>query len=160
MRGLRVAPTAATTLPGDEPMTVASPAGGPRDPSDDVTLPGVVGAVTATAHGRIVEVVVDGWRFELVVEPASRAALRDRARRDDGPAAGDGAQEIRAIIPGRVLTVLVNADEVIRTGQPVLVLEAMKMQNELRAPRDGIVRRIAVEPGRTVELGDLLLVLE
>jgi len=45
-------------------------------------------------------------------------------------------------------------------GQHVLVLEAMKMQNELRAPRDGVISRVAVGTGRTIEVGDLLLVLE
>ena len=50
-------------------------------------------------------------------------------------------------------------DEVV-AGQQLLVVEAMKMQNELRAPRDGTVRRVAVAAGETSEIGDLLLVLE
>ncbi len=50
-------------------------------------------------------------------------------------------------------------DEVV-ASQQLLVVEAMKMQNELRAPRDGVVSRVAVAPGDTIEIGDLLLVLE
>jgi biotin carboxyl carrier protein len=45
-------------------------------------------------------------------------------------------------------------------GQQLLAVEAMKMQNELRAPRDGTIDRVAVAPGRTIEVGDLLLVIE
>jgi biotin carboxyl carrier protein len=48
----------------------------------------------------------------------------------------------------------------VTAGQQVMAVEAMKMQNELRAPRDGVVASVAVSPGQTVEVGDLLLVLE
>jgi biotin carboxyl carrier protein len=108
-----------------------------------------------------VEVVVDGWRFEFHVEDEARAALRDRARRDRGAtAAAGGPLEIRAIIPGRILAVAVTPGDVVETGQTLLAVEAMKMQNELRAPRAGTVARVPATAGATVELGDLLVVLE
>lgn len=107
-----------------------------------------------------VEVVVDGWRFELEVEDERRAALRERARRDRGAGTAGGPFEIRAIIPGRVVTVGVAAGDAVAIGDRLFVLEAMKMQNELRAPRAGQVGRVAVGEGQTVESGDLLLVLE
>ena len=53
----------------------------------------------------------------------------------------------------------VTAGDAVSAGQQLLVVEAMKMQNELRAPRDGTVERVAVAAGRTIEVGDLLLVL-
>jgi biotin carboxyl carrier protein len=114
-------------------------------------------ATTSTA--RTIEVVVDGWRFELVVEEAARAELRARARRDRGGAAKSGPLEIRAMIPGRIAAVAVIAGDSVEIGQTLLVIEAMKMQNELRAPRDGRVDRVSVGVGETIDLGDVLVVL-
>jgi biotin carboxyl carrier protein len=105
------------------------------------------------------EVVVDGWRVEVEVEPAVRAALRERARRGREEIGESGPTEVHAIIPGVVVSVSVAAGDAVSAGQQLLVVEAMKMQNELRAPRDGTVERVAVAAGRTIEVGDLLLVL-
>ncbi|MCI0582741.1 MAG: acetyl-CoA carboxylase biotin carboxyl carrier protein subunit [Chloroflexi bacterium] len=105
------------------------------------------------------EVVVGGWRAELEVEPASRAALRQRARRGREEIGHSGPTEIHAIIPGVVVSVSVAAGDAVTAGQQLLVVEAMKMQNELRAPREGTIERVAVGDGRTIEVGDLLLVI-
>ncbi len=105
------------------------------------------------------EVVVDGWRFELEVEDAARARLRRRATRNVDAEASSGPLDILAIIPGRVAAVRVTAGETVEAGQTLLVVEAMKMQNELRAPRAGTVQRVAVGEGQTIERGDLLAVL-
>jgi biotin carboxyl carrier protein len=109
---------------------------------------------------RRIEVVIDGWRFEVDVESEARARLRERATSVRPDAAKAGASELRAIIPGRVVSVDVAEGDTVDMGGRLLVLEAMKMQNELRAPRGGTVARLAVGPGQTVELGDVLLVLE
>ena len=114
----------------------------------------------AAAGVQRLEVVVDGWRFEVDLEPEARAALRDRATRASEGGARGGPLELRAIIPGRVLSVDVADGDTVEAGQRVLVVEAMKMQNELRAPRAGTVRGVAVGPGQTIELGDVLLVVE
>jgi biotin carboxyl carrier protein len=71
----------------------------------------------------------------------------------------DGPFEVRAIIPGRVAAVSVAAGDRVVAGQTLLLIEAMKMQNELRAPRDGVVDRLAVGMGETIDLGQLLVVL-
>jgi len=113
----------------------------------------------ASGHRQAVEVVIDGWRFELEVEEAGRADLRARATRGRDAAAHDGPIEVRAIIPGRVVSVAVNPGDAVTAGDRLLALEAMKMENEVRAPRDGIVDRVAVGPGETVELGDVLVVI-
>jgi biotin carboxyl carrier protein len=105
------------------------------------------------------EVVVDGWRVEVDVESAGRAALRERASRGREQATHGGPVEVRAIIPGVVVAVSVVAGDAVVAGQQLLVVEAMKMQNELRAPRDGTVERVAVGPGVTIEVGDPLLVI-
>ena len=114
----------------------------------------------SAAGVRRLEVVVDGWRFEVDLEPEARAALRDRATKASGDVARGGPLELRAIIPGRVLSVDVADGDTVTANQRVLVVEAMKMQNELRAPRAGTIRGVAVGPGQTVELGDVLLVIE
>ena len=107
-----------------------------------------------------VEVVIDGWRFEVDVELEARARLRERATSARGAAKGAGPLELRAIIPGRVVSVDVAIGDAVDLGGRLLVIEAMKMQNELRSPRSGTVGRLAVGAGQTVERGDLLLVLE
>jgi biotin carboxyl carrier protein len=106
------------------------------------------------------EVLVDGWRFEVEVESAARATLREKARRGRSEAGGDGPVEVRAIIPGVVVTVSVAPGDAVSAGQQLLVVEAMKMQNELRAPRDGVVGRVAIGERQTIEVGDLLAVIE
>jgi biotin carboxyl carrier protein len=112
------------------------------------------------AHGtRCREVVVDGWRIEVELEFERRAVLRERARRGAGTASRGGPVEVRAIIPGRVVAVSVSAGDSVEAGQQVLVVEAMKMQNELRAPREGSVERVGVAVGDTIEVGDLLIVI-
>jgi biotin carboxyl carrier protein len=108
-----------------------------------------------------VEVVVDGWRFALLVENERQATLRERASRDHGDHAGAGGPlEVRAIIPGRVVSVAVVPGDRVEPGQTLLAVEAMKMQNELRASRAGMVSRVTARVGSTVEVGDLLVVLE
>lgn len=151
MTALRVRPTPRTALPEDRPEEIRPDAAPGR---------GVLGEVRVEAGVTIVEVVVDGWRFELEVESADRAALRERATRGRSETTGTGDLEVRAIIPGRVVSVAVEDGATVTAGEPLLVLEAMKMQNDLRAPRDGTVRQLSVVPGARVELGDLLLVLE
>ena len=114
-----------------------------------------------TTDGGVVrrEVVIGGWRIEVEVEPAARAALRERARRGREEAGHSGPTEVHAIIPGVVVSVSVAPGDQVVAGQQLLAVEAMKMQNELRAPRDGTIERVAVAPGRTIEVGDLLLVI-
>lgn len=114
----------------------------------------------AAAGVRRLEVVVDGWRFELDVDSELRARLRERATSVRADAARGGPSELRAIIPGRVVSVDVAEGDTVEPGGRLLVLEAMKMQNELKAPRAATIVHVAVGPGQTVELGDLLLVIE
>jgi biotin carboxyl carrier protein len=166
-----VEPTAASRLPGDEARRIDAATttvewrGQARAVIRDET-----GGATAVlvaddraagpGHPCTVEVIVGGWRFELEVEDARRADLRERARRNRGTIAGAGGPlEIHAMIPGRVVAVAVAPGDVVAAGQTLLVVEAMKMQNELRTPRDGTVERVAVGVGETIDLGDLLVVL-
>ena len=115
----------------------------------------------AGARGVVVrEVLVDGFRFEVEAEPARLASLRERATRARAGAKRSGPLEIRAVIPGRLVALWVATGDTITAGERVLAIEAMKMQNELLAPRDGTIGRIGVAVGATVEIGDLLVVIE
>ncbi len=71
-----------------------------------------------------------------------------------------GAAEIKTAMPGKVVRVLVEAGAAIEKGDGVLIIEAMKMQNEMKAPKDGTVREIRVSEGATVNAGDVLAVIE
>jgi len=121
----------------------------------------LLGPVRARASdGTLVrEAVVDGWRFDIELESERRAALRERARRGTEAAGHSGSLEVHAIIPGRIVAVSVAPGDAVTAGQHLLVLEAMKMQNELRAPREGTIERVAVAVGVNVEVGDLLMVI-
>jgi biotin carboxyl carrier protein len=136
-----------------------------EDSSDDPSPVSVLLLPIEPAAGRAGtlarrEIIVDGWRFEVDVESAWRASLRARARRDDAMLSRSGPTDLRAVIPGRILSVQVVQGDAVVAGQQLLVIEAMKMQNELRAPRDGVVARVDAAPGRTIEVGELLLALE
>lgn len=104
------------------------------------------------------EIVVDGWRFEAVVESARRAVLRDLARRERG-AGGEGPQVVRAPLPGRIVRVWVRAGDAVEAGAPLCSLEAMKMENDIRAARAGTIERVSVTAGAHVEHGDELVVI-
>src|SRR5207302_65535 len=69
-------------------------------------------------------------------------------------------REVRAAMPGKVVAVLIEAGAAVTRGQGLLVIEAMKMENEVVAPRDGTVQEIRVQPGQAVEAGELLAVVE
>jgi len=105
------------------------------------------------------EVLVDGFRFEVETESDRIAGLRERASRGRAAGVRSGPLEVKAIIPGKVATVFVAPGDEVAAGQHLLVVEAMKMQNELRAPRDGTISRVNVVPGMNIDVGDVLVVI-
>jgi biotin carboxyl carrier protein len=118
--------------------------------------------------------VLDGASYEIWVQPShlgvqASAAGRTFAgeihnARDSGKSAsaafGSGRQNVTTPMPGKVVRVLVNAGDAVETAQGLIVVEAMKMQNELKAARPGRIVEIRVTEGATVAAGDVLLVLE
>ena len=74
--------------------------------------------------------------------------------------AAEGPQEIRAMMPGKVVTTLVKVGDEVTPGQGLLVVEAMKMENEVKAPAAGVVKELRVEAGQAVEAGEVLARLE
>jgi biotin carboxyl carrier protein len=96
-------------------------------------------------------VVVGGEEYRVEIQDP-------RARRRGGMAGeGTGPQEILAPMPGKIVKVLVEENQEVKAGQGLIVIEAMKMQNELRAPRPGRVEKVHVSEGLGVEAGFKLL---
>ena len=105
------------------------------------------------------EVLVDGFRFIVETEAERIASLRERASQGRAASAHSGPLQVKAIIPGKVVAVSVNVGDTVTAGQQLLVVEAMKMQNELRAPRDGTIESVGVAVGVNIEIGDLMVVI-
>jgi len=72
----------------------------------------------------------------------------------------DGRAEIKTAMPGKVVRILVEAEAEVKKGDGILVVEAMKMQNEMKSPKDGTVREIRVTEGFTVNAGEILAVID
>jgi biotin carboxyl carrier protein len=91
------------------------------------------------------------------------AEVRDprslRSRRQAAGAA-HGVAKLVAPMPGKVVRLLVEEKAAVQPGQGVLVVEAMKMQNELKSPKKGVVQRILAAPGAAVNAGDVLVIIE
>ena len=105
----------------------------------------------------------DGGRVVVHVGavPVAVTVNGNRQRRTHGGgAAGSGPLRLVAPMPGKVVRVLVKAGDTVRARQPVVVVEAMKMENELRADRDGTVAEIHAREGASVEAGALLAVIQ
>ena len=81
------------------------------------------------------------------------------ASRRGGLGSESGEISIKAPMPGLIASIPITEGQEVAKGQTLVILESMKMQNELKAPRDGIVQRISVQPGQTVEQNKLLVTL-
>ncbi len=102
------------------------------------------------------EISLGGTRFQVEAVDERTRAIREMT----GGADAETEKTVVAPMPGLVVKVEVEVGQQVRAGQGVVVVEAMKMENELKAPADGVVARIEVQPGQTVEKGATLLVLE
>ena len=92
---------------------------------------------------------------EFTAEVADRAW---RGRRH-GAVEAEGRQQVLAPMPGKVVRILVQAGDAVEAGQGLLVVEAMKMQNEIRSPKGGTVERLNVKEGQPVNTGEVLCVV-
>jgi biotin carboxyl carrier protein len=103
------------------------------------------------------------WRVNVGGHPLDVDVVDERTRairKMTGAEAEPEAKTISAPMPGMVLKVEVGVGDAVKAGQGLVIVEAMKMENELKAPADGVVSGISVEPGQTVEKGAILLTLE
>jgi len=122
--------------------------------SGSLLMGGVSHVVDRDAGGGGTTVVVDGETFHVKIEG-------DAARRRGGTTDGHhaGGQRLVAPMPGKVAAVLVTVGQPVERGAGLVVLEAMKMENEFRATGSGVVTEIHVSPGQAVNAGDLLVVV-
>ena len=100
------------------------------------------------------QVLLHGRLYPVTVEDEREKRLRAAA---GGGVAETGEYHLRAPMPGLVVTIPVSEGDAVKRGQVILILESMKMQNELKSPRDGTIGRIRVKPGETVEQKQTLL---
>jgi biotin carboxyl carrier protein len=103
------------------------------------------------------QLVVDGWGVRAHVVDERTRAIRAMTRQTG---AAQGPRPVRAPMPGLVIRVEVEAGSVVKAGQGVVIMEAMKMENELRSESDGVVARVLVHAGDTVEKGATLVEFE
>lgn len=104
------------------------------------------------ASGEVI-VTIDGRDFTFRVED-----LREW-RRDGSALETKGRQQVVASMPGKVVRVLVAAGQAVNVGQGIAVIEAMKMQNEVRSPKSGMVERLLVSEGQAVNAGEILAIV-
>jgi biotin carboxyl carrier protein len=121
-------------------------------------------------------ILMDRGSYELVIEEREGAyevlmqgrlytgqVLDERAQllatRRGGLGVESGELSIKSPMPGLIVAIPVTEGQEVKKGQTLVVLESMKMQNELKTPRDGIVQRISVAPGQSVEQNKLLITL-
>lgn len=116
-----------------------------------------------TVNGGSYEVTVEeiGGVAPVAVAPAASAAPAApvAAPAPNAVPAAAGSETVSAPMPGNILSVNVAAGQSVKAGDVMLILEAMKMENEILAPRDGVVAQVAVSKGATVNTGDTLVVL-
>ena len=117
---------------------------------------------TITVNGTAYDVTVEeGGAGSVASTSAKKAApaapkAPKAAPKAAAPAGAQGSVKIQAPMPGKILAVKANAGQAVKKGEVVLVLEAMKMENEIVAPQDGTIAGINVAVGGQVEAGDVL----
>ena len=113
-----------------------------------------VAAVVERDGTRVVD--VDGKTYEVLVEERSRWIIRTHG----GAAGGGRGQTLVAPLPGKITHIAVQAGAQVQAGDTLIVIEAMKMENEFKASAAGTVVEVRVQPGQAVNPGDTLVVIE
>lgn len=111
--------------------------------------------VSVEQNGEMLRVLADQEEYS--------AAIRDprQWRRNRGGAAeASGRQRVLAPMPGKIVRVLAQLGDAVEAGQGILVVEAMKMQNEIRSPKSGTIERLLVAEGQAVNAGELLAIVQ
>ena len=134
----------------------------------------------AAPSGRVRSLIIEGRQYEVAVQSDGDGRytvsgsgvpggleevevldpLAHLAQASHAEGADPRAHQVTAYMPGRVVSVLVEEGAEVTSGQGVVVLEAMKMENEIQAASDGVVTRVWVTPGQAVEGGDPLFEIE
>ncbi|MCU1298852.1 MAG: biotin carboxyl carrier protein [Acidobacteriaceae bacterium] len=128
-----------------------------------------------STHADVLSLLIDGKTYEVKRERSAssqniwigntcyQAEVRDpRSLRGRNRAAGDddGPKKLMAAMAGKVVRVLVAEKDEVDAGQGIIVVEAMKMQNEIKSPKKGVIQKVLVAQGGNVNAGDVLAVVE
>ena len=104
--------------------------------------------------GAELRATTSGREFRIVVQDE-----REWRRKRGSAVEAEGRQQVLAPMPGKIVRVLVKTGDAVRAGQGLLVVEAMKMQNEIRAPKSGTIDRLGVVEGQTVNAGQVVAIV-
>ncbi len=132
--------------------------------------------IDKTQVGRFESLLVDGRQYEVMTERLSKGRYRVNhrlgskevemtdplthlAEESGSRAGGKRSEKVTAYMPGRVVKIMVEEGQEVEAGEGMVILEAMKMENEIQAEHAGTVGKISVEEGQAVEAGDLLFEL-
>ena len=143
----------------------------------EVTIDGRTVHVDAARSGRtIYSIIEDGRQFEVIIDEQGAHGFdvlvggqllhlqahdeRSKLLAASAKPVVSGPQRIEAEMPGKVVKVSAPVGTAVAEGEGVVILEAMKMENEIKSPIEGVVREVAVAEGQTVESGQLLFVVE
>ena len=117
---------------------------------------------TLEIDGHIEDVLISRKREEVLIDWKNRTfavqigRLKEKRLSDSVPSETERSSSLTAQMTGKVIAVLAKEGEEVKMGQGLAIIEAMKMQNELRSPKSGIVSRCHIREGETVNTGDLL----
>lgn len=137
----------------------------------NLTIEGKKYAVEVDVNDTIASVNVNGKQFNVEIEKEKEPVITKVAKpvaksastpapAASAPKAPASASAMKAPLPGQVVKILVQPGQAVKRGDTLLVMEAMKMENNIMADKDATVKAIFVEVGRTVALGDALVELE
>ncbi len=135
------------------PRTVDSRRIGPNTYSLLIDGHSVVADVSADGDQYVVLIAGEIFRLRLIDERRRQITLGE-------PEEEKGRREVRALMPGKIVEVLVQVGDTVVRDQGVLIMEAMKMENEVKSPAAGEVKEILVQAGQAVESGQVLAVIE
>jgi len=112
-----------------------------------------------TVNGKTYEVQVEeageSPKASVPVKPAEKAEVKPEPK----PAGTTGKTAVKCPMPGSIVKINVNIDDTIKTGAVLCILEAMKMENEIKSPKDGVIASINVSKGTSVNSGDVLFTI-
>lgn len=115
---------------------------------------------TITVNGTVYDVTVEeGTGSGAPASAAPKAVKKAAPKAAQAPAGTQGAVRVNAPMPGKILSVKASSGQAVKKGDVLLILEAMKMENEVVAPQDGTVASINVSAGDSVEAGAVLATL-
>ena len=124
---------------------------------DSAAVQSVDAAFSSRGDGGEIDVHLLGRAIAVEVK---QGGAFGRQKKEGPGGQGAGPQRVTAPMPGKIIRVLVKPGDHVKTRQGLVVVEAMKMENELRAARDGRVREVSAAEGQSVEAGAVLLVVE